>query len=249
MRRLVDRRLVGGEADAYVVVSSEDERRAVEYVGMPPAIVRKIQNGIIPMPSGEPLPLDGPPGPTIGTVGSLRPVKNLELLVRGAAILREEFPEIRVLIAGGITHAASEEGDRLEALVGELGLESNVRFLGVRSDVNRVLASLDVAVSTSKREGSPLAVMEYMAAGLPVVATSVGGVPDIVADGDTGILVPPDDVAALAEAIARLLRSPELRREMGEAGRARQQQFTIDKTISQVEALYEQLLAAYYAGR
>jgi glycosyltransferase involved in cell wall biosynthesis len=244
IRRLVDRRLVGAEADAYVVVSSEDERRAIEYVGMPAAKVRMIQNGIVPMPSAAPLDL-GPGGPTIGTVASLRPVKNLDLLIRATAMLRAEFPDLRVLIAGGVTHAASEEGDRLEALVAELGAELNVEFLGVRSDVDRILASLDVAVLTSKREGSPLSVMEYMAAGLPVVATRVGGVPDIVADGKTGILVPGDDVGAFAEALARLLRSPELRREMGEAGRRRQQdEFTIDKTIARVEALYDELLAA-----
>jgi glycosyltransferase involved in cell wall biosynthesis len=246
-RRQLDRRLIAARADAYVVVSRADEQSAIDFVGVPASKVRRLQNGIPALPEpAAPLDLEGlGRGPVIGTVATLRPVKNLPMLIRAASVLSDEFPGVRVLIAGGRATANATDARELQALVSELGLEQCVVFLGLRPDIERVLASIEVAVLTSRREGSPLSVMEYMAAGLPVVATRVGGVPDIVADGETGILVPPDDEAGLAEAIARLLRDPQLARSMGEAGRRRQRvEFTIEATVGRVEALYEELWAA-----
>ena len=108
-----------------------------------------------------------------------------------------------------------------------------------------LLAAATVGVLSSDFEGMPLAVLEYMAAGLPVVATGVGGLPEIVREGETGFLVAPRDPAALAERIGRLLADPALAREMGERGRRRQQEhFSREAMVAAVTGLYERLLTA-----
>ena len=129
-------------------------------------------------------------------------------------------------------------------MVRERGLEDTVLLLGLRRDVADVLAALDVVAFSSDREGTPLAVMEAMASGKPIVATRVGGVPDLVEDGVHGLLVPRRDSRALADSIARLLRDERLRSELGRRGRERQQrEFDIGVTVRQVESLYEELVA------
>jgi glycosyltransferase involved in cell wall biosynthesis len=151
-----------------------------------------------------------------------------------------------VLIVGGTDAREPQEAERLTRLAKEKGADRTVRFLGVRYDIQDLLSALNVAVITSDYEGSPLSVMEYMEAGLPVVATRVGGVPDIVVDGETGFLVPPRDPAAVAEALSRLLEEPELARAMGEAGRKRRRtEFDLAATVRRIEELYEEL----YAGK
>jgi glycosyltransferase involved in cell wall biosynthesis len=173
----------------------------------------------------------------IGTVSVLRPQKALDVLLRASRILVEDFPGLRVLIAG--------EGDRrfaLEDLTAELGLQDTVMFLGVRTDVPDVLAALDVAVNSSDFEGSPLSLMEYMEAARPVVATRVGGIPDLIDDGEQGLVVEPQDPASFAAAVAQLLRDPERARRMGERGRERRRsEFDIDVMVRRLEALYEEL--------
>ena len=112
-------------------------------------------------------------------------------------------------------------------------------FLGVRTDIPDVLAALDIAVSSSDFEGSPLSVMEYMEAARPVVATRVGGVPDLIDDGVHGLLVEPQDPAAFAAAVAQLLRDPERAREMGRRGQERRRaEFDIDVMVRRLEELY-----------
>jgi glycosyltransferase involved in cell wall biosynthesis len=181
----------------------------------------------------------------IGTLTVLRPEKALDLLVETAARLKAEFPELRVLVAG----TGREEG-RLRRLIAERRLEQTVMLLGFRPVVADVLSALDVAIHTSDREGSPLAVLESMAAGKAIVATRVGGVPALVRDGEHGLLVPPRDPAALAAAVARLLRNDRLRERLGENARRRQQeQFDIQATVTAVEDLYEQLFATSGRGR
>jgi glycosyltransferase involved in cell wall biosynthesis len=119
-----------------------------------------------------------------------------------------------------------------------------VVFAGHRTDVPEILQALDIFVLPSNWEGLPNAVLEAMAAGLPVVATRVGGVPEVVVEGQTGILVPPRDPNALADALLTLLRDPNLRRRMGQAGRQRvQEYFSVDQMVSKTETLYEQLLS------
>lgn len=254
MRRFVDRALVARSADAFVAVSRQDMIRMHEVEGVPLRKLRFIPNGVPgPESIGEArdlrLTLGIEPGqPVIGVVATLRPEKALGVLVRAAAQLTARFPDLKVLIAGGDPvdqHGRpGAVGGEIEALARRLGVDDNVVLLGPRSDVPDVLATLDVAVLCSDFEGSPLSVMEYMRAGKPVVATRVGGLPDLVRDGTTGLLVNRRDPEALAAAIAALLDDPQRAAAMGEAGRSRGVEFSIEATTRRVEALYEELLEA-----
>jgi glycosyltransferase involved in cell wall biosynthesis len=148
------------------------------------------------------------------TVGRLQAPKDAVTLIRALAALRER-PFEALLVGDGPDRPAVEEEIRL------LGLEPAVELAGERNDVPELLATADLFVLSSHSEGLPLSILEAMAAGLPVVASNVGGVPEAVVDGDTGLLVPPSDPQSLAAAIDRLLGDPALRRRLGQAGRTR----------------------------
>lgn len=244
LRRLADRLVIAPRAAAFIAVSREDRRRMIELEGIDPEKVRFIPNGIATAAGGSLGDFRAelgiaPDAPVIGSVGALRPQKAYANLIRGAASLRDQFPRLRVLIAGD-----GAERPRLEGLIAELGLDECVTLLGNRDDVPSILRAMDVAVMTSDFEGSPLSVMEYMDAGKPVVATRVGGVPDLVEDGVNGLLVEPRDPEALAAAVTQLLDEPERARRMGAAGRdRRQREFDIDVTVRRVQDLYEELWA------
>ncbi len=131
----------------------------------------------------------------------------------------------------------------VEKTVVEMGLEGRVLFLGVRNDVPKLLAASDVLVLSSEYEGVPLTVLEAMAAGKPVIATAVGGVPELVEDGVTGILVPPRNPEALAQGILRLAKDADLRQRMGKAAQQwALERFDIARTAREYEALYLRLL-------
>jgi glycosyltransferase involved in cell wall biosynthesis len=131
----------------------------------------------------------------------------------------------------------------LEAQVKELDLVGRVHLVGHHADVLPWLAALDAFVLPSDWEGMSNALLEAMAAGLPVVATAVGGTREVVVDGVTGLLVPPGDPDSLAEAISRLLGDSDMRHTMGEAGRARvDRHFSIEQTVRRTEELYMALL-------
>jgi glycosyltransferase involved in cell wall biosynthesis len=138
------------------------------------------------------------------------------------------------------------DGERraaLEALAAELGLADRAHFLGWRRDLPAVYADLDVVCLTSLNEGSPVALIEAMAAGRPVVATAVGGVPEVVQDGVSGLLVPPRDPAALAAAIAGLLAEPARAAALGRAARAAvYPRYSSQRLVRDIEALYARLL-------
>jgi glycosyltransferase involved in cell wall biosynthesis len=215
VRRLLDRYLIAPRAGAFIAVSREDRRRMIEVEGISPDKIRFIPNGIPPIPGGQGHDVRAELGieasaPVIGAVSRLRAQKAFDVLIRAADLLRSRFPGLRVLIVG-----EGAERVQLEALIRELGLAETVTLLGYRPDVPDVLRALNVAVSSSDYEGSPLSVMEYMEAGKPVAATRVGGVPDLVEHGVNGLLVEPRDPRALAAAIAELLRDPDRGAEMG----------------------------------
>jgi glycosyltransferase involved in cell wall biosynthesis len=249
-RRLLDRFVIARQADAFVAVSRADQRRMVEIEKIPPEVTRFIPNGI-PDPGKTASDRDvraelgiDPGRPLIGMVATLRPQKAYDVLIRAAAELRREVPDLAVLIVGGEEDAGTREKERLQALVDELELTDTVTLLGFRPDVFDIVSALDVACLSSDFEGSPLSVMEYMEAARPVVATSVGGVPDLVVEGVTGLLVDPQDPAGLAAAVATLLRDPERAKAMGLAGRERRRsEFSIEATTRAVEDLYLELYA------
>jgi glycosyltransferase involved in cell wall biosynthesis len=249
LRRFIDRRVVGRLADAVIAVSRADERRLAEVVGIPSEKIVLVPNGIAPLPAGDGAAVRREAGVSAGAtvlvaVANLRPQKAIDVMIRALALLLAGFPDVRLLIAGGGERSA------LEDLAAELGVAQAVVFLGARNDVADVLAAADVAVSSSDFEGSPLAGMEYLAAGLPVVATDVGGMPDLVRDGENGLLVPRQDPEAMAAAIAQLLADPQRARAMGERGRGLQErEFSLDAMVRRVEALYTERLARKRAAR
>ncbi|MGH2672745.1 MAG: glycosyltransferase family 4 protein [Actinomycetota bacterium] len=178
-----------------------------------------------------------PDGAAVGIVGRLVPIKDHETFLRAAVRLLPARDDLTFVVAGD-----GEDRAVLEARASEL-LEERVRFLGWVQDLAALYAALDVVVLTSRNEGTPVSLVEAGAAGRPVVATRVGGVPDVVADGETGILVPPGDPAATAAAIERLLGEPALARAMGGTARARvPSRFSADRLVDDLAALYSRLL-------
>jgi glycosyltransferase involved in cell wall biosynthesis len=243
LRKLLDRRLIGAGANAFIAVSPEDRRRMIEIERVPEQKIRLIPNGIPPLcPSGHDVRAElgiAAGAPVVGTVAVLRPQKALEILIAAAERLRTRFPDIRVVVAG-----SGPEEQRLRELAAARGVADVVLFLGLRHDIADVLAAFDVAVICSDFEGTPLAVVEYMAAGLPVVATPVGGVPQLVEEGTTGLFVPTRDPAALADAVAALIADPERRARMGASARKRQRaERDLSVTVRRVEELYEELFS------
>ena len=236
-------RFTDGLADRVVCVSEEVARFCVEEVGTPRDKVTVIPNGVdvkryadlpdvaearsqLGMPQEKPL---------VGTVARLEPAKRMDVLLQTMALV----PTASAVIVGD-----GRQRSALETLAEQLKLADRVWFVGHREDVRCWLAALDLFVLCSDREGMPNAVLEAMAAGLPVAATAVGGVPEVVVDGVTGVLVPPGEPATLAEAVAGLLGDKELRRRMGEAGQRRIEEcFSVERTVERTEALYEELLA------
>lgn len=173
----------------------------------------------------------------VGIVARLVPIKAHEVFLEAAARIRATDPATTFLVIGD-----GERRAELEALAVALGLGDSVRFLGWRADMREVYADLDVVALCSNNEGSPVALIEALAAARPIVSTRVGGVPNVVQDGATGLLVPPRDPAALADGILALLRDPARAAELGRAGRASvYPRHSSTRLIRDVEALYLEL--------
>jgi glycosyltransferase involved in cell wall biosynthesis len=250
-RKAIDRFLIGRRADAFVAVSEADRRRMIEIEKISPETVRFIQNGIPdPQPARPATEVRAelgfaPDRPLAVAVGTLRPEKAYESVIEAADILRREIPDVGVLIVGGEESDTTTGRAPLEQQIREAGLQDTVYLLGFRDDVFDIVSAVDVALLNSDREGSPLSVMEYMEAAKPVVATRVGGVPDIVVDGETGVLIDPRSPDQLARALADVLGNPERAQAMGEAGRRRRRElYSIDATTRVIEELYLELASA-----
>jgi glycosyltransferase involved in cell wall biosynthesis len=246
LRRFLDRELVSRASDRFIAVSREDQRRMIEIEHIAPARTMFIPNGVPPAPPSSGIDVRSELGipkevPVIGVVGLLRAQKAHQVLIDAAAMLTDQWPGLQVLIVGD-----GPERANLERLVGELRLERTVRFLGLRTDVPDVLEAFDIAVCCSDFEGSPLSVLEYMEASLPVVATAVGGLPDLIEPGVNGLLVPPRDPPALAGALSELLHDPARARAMGEHScERRHAEFDIAVMVGRLEDLYSELLTAH----
>lgn len=221
-------------ADRYVGVSNL-VYEASRAEGIAPRRLRRILNGI----DVQRFDYQGPcPGGPVVTVARLRPVKDLASLVRAMALVAPEVPSARAEIAGGGILL-----DELTALANEQGVADRVTFLGEVSDVPAVLARAGLFVLPSRAEGIPLTLLEAMARGLPVVATRVGGIPEVVVDEETGLLVPPSEPEVLAAAIRRVLLDPELALRLGQNGRRRAEEcFDTRRMVRDYEALYREAL-------
>jgi glycosyltransferase involved in cell wall biosynthesis len=175
----------------------------------------------------------------LGCVSRWDPVKRFEVLLQAVRRLASRIPRLALLLVGG----GGEEA-RIRRLAGETGLQDRVIFTGFLGNPTRVYGALDLYVATSLKEGLPLAPLEAMAAGLAIVATDVPGHRDVVARGETGLLVPPEDAASLAEAIATLASDAEWRHQMGRAGRRRvAEHFTVQHMVERTASVYRGALA------
>ena len=255
VRRTLGSRLLWSLPIEEIVAISEGVRDALARSGVDPARVRVVPSGIDLTPYESP-----PAGPerealraSLGVerdeivalqAAALAPHKSQTDLLNAAALAREQAPRLRVWIAGeGELRAA------LEAEHDRLGLGTTVRLLGFREDVGKLLAAADLFVVSSYLEGMGTATLDAMASGLAVVATRVGGIPEIVRDGETGILVPARDPKALADAMVRVSSDPALRGRLGAAGRVRARLFSADRTAEGTRRVYEEALAPRGPGR
>jgi glycosyltransferase involved in cell wall biosynthesis len=209
-------------ADRFFCVTQDVAQEVTALRVVPGSKVHVVPNGI---DTARFAPSDGraglrvslgiPPGvPVIGTIGRLTEVKCQDVLLRGFARLRTEVPDAHLVVVG--------DGpllDTLRQLAATLALREAVHFPGYQAQPERYLQLMDVFALTSRSEGMPLAVLEAWAAGVPVVASRVGGLPEMVDEGGTGLLFPAGDDVALADAFLELVREPGRARQMGEAGR------------------------------
>lgn len=231
-------------ADHLIAVSRRVKEVLVED-GVPPSRVTVIHSGIAvetpPPPEGPDLRTRAgvPAGaPLVLTVASTEAYKDHPTLIDAAGLLFERRPEVwwTVLGTGGLFEETVARAERS-------GLAGRLRYLGFVEGARGFLPQADLFVLTSRTEGLGTSILDAMAAGVPVVSTAAGGIPEIVDDGRTGLLVPPGDPAALAVAIERVLGDPALGRRLAEAARVRVHEFDVGRTIERTEELYRRLLA------
>ena len=222
-----------------VVANSRAAARHLESEGVPAARIRVVPNGI-GMERFPARPAIVRPVTTIVTVANLRKEKAHEVLLAAAARLTPRHPHLRFVIAGDGPRAAE-----LRSLAARLGVDRQVTFLGHCEDVPALLADADVFVLPSRSEAFPNGAIEAMAAGLPVVASRVGGLLDLVDEGRTGLLVEPDDPAALASAIESLAISPARALALGAAARDEvARRYSFDRMVRSFEDLFLSQLEA-----
>jgi glycosyltransferase involved in cell wall biosynthesis len=192
-----------------------------------------------------------PRAPLVATLARLNRLKGMEYFLEAAVRVAKRIPEARFLVVGddlragsGVLQDGAGSRTALQRHAVELGLGGRVVFTGFRLDVPELLSETAVFVHPSLSEALPNVVLEAMAAGAPVVATRVGGTPEAVEEGVTGLLVPPRDAPALAQAICKLLQSPDLASRFGQAGRQRvAEQFSLERMARETEHLYLKLLS------
>jgi glycosyltransferase involved in cell wall biosynthesis len=249
-------------SDAVVTCSEAVRQYALATYGLRPGLVQTLRNAIV-IPQRRPgvrervrrLFGGDPEDRVIGSVGRLdEPKKGLAVFLRAAGRLARDMQDTQKTGDGAklrfVLVGAGPARPRLEALARAEGIDRLTTFMGERRDVSDLMEGFDLFVQPSLWEGFGVTVLEAMAAGLPIVASRVGGIPEIVREGETGSLVPPGDERALAEECRRLLREPELACRMGAAGRARlEESFDIDRLVDETATLYRDLLARRRGGR
>ncbi|MDH7485892.1 MAG: GT4 family glycosyltransferase PelF [Anaerolineae bacterium] len=244
-------RWLARSVDYFVFNSGAVQRQFLEQ-GERPVRQRVVHNGLDL--DDFPLDLDGravrqelgltPEAPVVGIVGRLVDWKGHDVFLRALARVAEEWPDVQGLVVGSPEVACPHLVQELQQLAVSLGLGEAVRFVGHRPDIARVLAAMDLLVHASiAPEPFGRVLIEGMAAAKPVVASAAGGVPEIVLDGQTGLLVEPGDVQGFAQAILSLLRHPEQAAALGRAGRQRvEAYFTIERYVRQVQEVYGAVL-------
>ena len=242
------RRRLAPFIDCFIPVSEDLHRWLGETVRIPAAKTLFIKNGVdterfaaAASLAADPASPWGPDDIVIGTVARIQDVKNHRGLVTAFARLRELVPELRDRLRLSVVGDGPLMGAVREQVAG-LGLRDVVWLPGARADVAALLHGFSLFALPSLAEGTPVSMLEAMACGLPVVASNVGGIPEVVTDGVEGSLVPPQDVEALAQALAAYVRDPALRRQRGAAARARvEAAFSMRTMLAEYGKLYDRL--------
>jgi len=254
--RWIEQRLTRS-TETVIACSEHVREHLVRRVGLPREKVALVYNGVDtdlfspPQGAADPVRVAvreelavGPGEKLIGTVGHLNRQKGHDVLIAALADVVRREPAARLVIAG-----RGPLRRRLEALAARHGVEGKVVFAGMVGEVARFLKGLDVFAFPSRWEGFGIALTEAMATGLPVVASATGGIKEIVEDGVSGRLVPPEDKKALAEGLARLLHEPELARRLAEGGLKRvRETFSLERTVAAMAAIYRGPAAQPQAG-
>jgi glycosyltransferase involved in cell wall biosynthesis len=243
----LDRALLTPVVDRYIAVSKASRDRLVAYLGLPAARLTAVPNAVelgrfeAPAEPGRSavrqqwgIPAEAP---VLGVLARLSPQKGLTYLVSAMPSILAAHPNAYALVVG--------EGhlrDDLEAQARALGVDRRILFVGYHQNVVNYLRAMDLFVLPSLFEGMPLSILEAMGAALPVVATAVDGTPEVVADGETGLLVPPTDPDALARALIRLLDDRALAARMGQQGRAHAEGLSEAALLDRVSTVYREVL-------
>ena len=239
--------LLSARQDMIIAISDHVAHFTIATGVRSPSKVRRVYHGLGP-PDTRELEREGqrirgelgvrPADFLVGNVGRLAPQKGQRHLVAAMPMLLERVPTAHAVIAGG-----GDLEPYLRELADDVGVAERVHVLGPRRDVPALMHALDAFAMPSIWEGFGIVLLEAMAAGKPVVASRVATIPEVVVDGETGLLVPAGEAAALAEALASLALDPDLARRMGEAGRARlQRHFSVEKMVGDTELLYRELV-------
>jgi glycosyltransferase involved in cell wall biosynthesis len=235
---------------ARVVAVSDEVKQRLLKGGVREEKIQMVRNGIDLRPFDNAAPslregLTSDRTLLVGLVGRLAWEKGIDIFLRAAARVLVEFPGAKFIVVG-----EGPDKDRLERLIDDLKIRESVSMLGRRVDMPSVYASLDVMVSSSRQEGLPMAILEGMASGLPLVATDVGEVPTVVLAGRTGVLVPADDENLLAAGIVELLRDSAKRTRLGEAGRQLvEDEFSAGRMTTDYLRVYAEAIAPLKKGR
>jgi glycosyltransferase involved in cell wall biosynthesis len=235
---------------AYFGVAEAQRRYLVEELGYPDDKIRIIHNGV------DPALFDvtddrsahaefgwADDDPVVGILAELSPIKDHVTFLRAARIVIDDMPRARFLVIGD-----GACRDRLEALCVELGITPNVHFTGVRHDVGRLLRAIDVfSLSSRTVECFSIALLEAMACGRPAVCTEVGGIPEMIDEGRTGYLVPPQDPPRLASRLLDMLSNPVAAQRMGLAGRDRvENEFSLERSVEAAQRALEDVVHAHH---
>lgn len=183
----------------------------------------------------------------VGIVGNINPAKGYEYFFHATKLIKESFPQVKFLIVGKRLETQEKYWQKLQSLITNLRIEKDVILAGLRTDIPQIMNIMDIFVTSSTSESFSMVTAEAMACAKPVVATRVGGVPELVIEGKTGILVPPKDPEAIAEAVLYLLNHPREAKEMGLKGRKRAiEYFDLEICTQRHKELYESLNGGLY---
>ncbi len=245
-RAFVNRRLIATLTHRFIAVSEDVKNRLVEFEGLDPSRIEVVYNGVSPDSPLAPEERDrlrrsfgASPGDfLVGTAGRLDPIKNFPMLLKSIASARGAKDSIRGLLVGNGPYYSQTRQFR-----DDLGLAPLVAMPGHRDDARRLIGCMDLFVLSSFSEGTSMALIEAMAAQVPVAVTAVGGNPEVVLGGRTGWVVPSDSASDLEKAILEAASIPGKTRQLAEAGRRRfEEKFTLDKMLESYRRIYAEML-------